>query len=357
MAPPIFTDDSAPKGNNASVKFDAKQHLAYQPPSDVLQMQDLGHDPTELSPLASTEPFSLLSRDAVLQHRRDIFSKDVLDNCMHHTRPGSVQIRGMVPRYASFVHEFWNSPEVLQIISKNAGVDLVPAMDYETSHTNVQLGPGGLDAVRNTPVEPPAATEEAIAEFEKEKPRTRVVTGQSKPIIEWHRDSHPFVCVVMLSDAQHMVGGETELLKADGSTLKVKAPQMGSAVILQGRYITHTAAPAANIPERITIVTSFRPRNPTLLDETTNANIRNKSHLTELYYQWTTYRLEVLAQRAQIAAKELREKYEQNVKASDPDGKQGLCRLETVDLKAIEAWMGGQMKYMRETLYEMRPLD
>lgn len=127
-------------------------------------------------------------------------------------------------------------------------------------------------------------------------------------------------------------------------------------MILQGRYITHTAAPAANMPERITIVTSFRPRNPTLLDEMTNANIRNKSHLSELYFQWTTYRLDVLAQRAQIAAKELREKYEKNVKQSDPEGKKGLCRVETVDVKAIEAWVENQTKYMKETLYEMRPL-
>lgn len=110
------------------------------------------------------------------------------------------------------------------------------------------------------------------------------------------------------------------------------------------------------MPERVTIVTSFRPRDPTLLDETTNSNVRNKSHLTELYFQWTTYRLDVLAQRAQIAAKSLREKYEKNVSESDPEGKKGLCRVETVDVKQIEAWVEDQMKYMKETLHEMRPL-
>lgn len=93
-----------------------------------------------------------------------------------------------------------------------------------------------------------------------------------------------------------------------------------------------------------------------MLDETTNANVRNKSQLSELYFQWTTYRLDVLAQRAQIAANELREKYEMNVKLSDPEGKRGLCRVETVDVQAIEAWVQDQMKYMKETLHEMRPL-
>jgi hypothetical protein len=99
-------------------------------------------------------------------------------------------------------------------------------MDYEISRTNVQLGSSGLDGVRATPVEPPIATPEAMERFEEEKANVRGVTDQLKPIIEWHKDSHSFVCVVMLSDAQHMRGGETELQRADGTTIKVKAPQM-----------------------------------------------------------------------------------------------------------------------------------
>lgn len=205
--------------------FNAAKHIAYSPPEKTLQMSDLGYPPTELSSVASTDPFPLLSHEAVLQHRKELLSDDVLDNCLHYTRPGSVQIRGHAPRYAKFIHQFWHSPELLKIISENAGVELVPVMDYEVSHCNIQLGPSGLEGVRATPVEPPEATPEAIAQFEKEKPRT-AVTDQTKPIIEWHRDSHPFVCVVMLSDARHMTGGETELKKADGTTIKVKAPQM-----------------------------------------------------------------------------------------------------------------------------------
>lgn len=208
--------------------FDPAKHVAYSPPEQTLRMEDLGHPPTDLSSTASTVPFPLLSHEAVLQHRRELFSPDVLDNCLHHTRPGSVQLRGMAPRYAPFIHQFWHSPEILKIVSENAGVDLVPVMDYEISHANVQMGPDGVDRVRATPVDPPVATEEAIEQFEKDKPKSaqRAVTDQKKPIIEWHKDSHPFVCVVMLSDARHMVGGETELQKADGTTVKVKAPQM-----------------------------------------------------------------------------------------------------------------------------------
>jgi hypothetical protein len=134
----------------------------------------------------------------------------------------------MAPRYAPFIHKFWHSPEVLKIISDIAGVELVPALDYEIAHTNVQLGPGGVEGVKTTPVQPPIATEDGIREFEEAKAKDAIVTDQAKPIIEWHRDSHPFVCVVMLSDARFMAGGETELMKGDGSTLKVKAPQMVS---------------------------------------------------------------------------------------------------------------------------------
>ncbi|KAM0198944.1 hypothetical protein ACHAPI_003388 [Fusarium lateritium] len=341
---------------NGPVKFDAAKHLAFSPPARTLTMKDLALEPTELSPIATTEPFPFMSHEAVLAHRRELFSKPVLDNCLFHTRPGSVQLRGMAPRYAPFIHEFWHSPEVLKIISEQAGVELVPAMDYEISHTNVQLGPGGVEAVRNTPIQPPEATPEAIARAQVDKSKTRAITDQSKPIIEWHKDSHPWVCVVMLSDARNMVGGETELMKGDGTTLKVRAPTMGCATLLQGRYITHTAAPCENMPERITIVTSFRPKNPLLIDETTNANVRNKSHLGELYYQWSTYRLEVMAQRAQIAADALKERYAKNVAESDPEGKPGCCKAETVNVEEVKKWGEDMIKYINETMHEMRPV-
>jgi hypothetical protein len=111
------------------------------------------------------------------------------------------------------------------------------------------------------------------------------------------------------------------------------------------------------MPERVTIVTSFRPEDPTMLDEMTNANIRNKSHLSELYYQWTTYRLDVLAARARIAADALRSQYDENVQSSDPDGQSGLCRVDTVDYAAMQKWANEQIEYIQQTLYEMRPLD
>ncbi|RMZ84865.1 hypothetical protein DV736_g6587, partial [Chaetothyriales sp. CBS 134916] len=311
----------------SSTTFDSRKHLNHVSPTNNLQMSDIELEPSPISSFAASQPFQLLSREAILEMRREIFSTPVLANCLHATRPGSVQIRGIAPRYAPFIHSFWHAPEVLRIMSEIAGVELIPAMDYEICHVNVQLGPGGIEAVRNTPIKPPTATEQAITEFEAAKPRKQEVTDQAKPIIEWHKDSHPL---------RRRKWGVPRCCK--------------DATLL-------TAAPAANMPERITVVTSFRPKDPTLLDETTNANIRNKSHLTELYYQWTTYRLEVIAQMALFAKKQLEGRYKKNVEETDPEGKPGLCRRETVNIEGMNEWGHEQIEYIRQTLHKMRPLE
>ena len=49
-----------------------------------------------------------------------------------------------------------------------------------------------------------------------------------KPIVDWHTDSYPFVCVTMLSDCTNMTGGETALRTGDGGVMKVRGPQMVS---------------------------------------------------------------------------------------------------------------------------------
>ncbi len=86
-------------------------------------------------------------------------------------------------------------------------------------------------------------------------------------------------------------------------------------------------------------------------------NVRNKSQLTELYYQWTTYRLEVMAQRAKIAAAALKQKYAKNVAESDPEGRAGFCRVETVNPEEMQKWFAEMIKYVQDTAHEMRPLE
>ncbi|OIW30900.1 hypothetical protein CONLIGDRAFT_558294, partial [Coniochaeta ligniaria NRRL 30616] len=275
---------------------DPTLHIAPQTGVSILKMTDLNPSFTSpISPHAAAQ-IPLATREAVIEMRRELFSKDVLDNCLHSTRPGAVQLRGHSPRFTKFIYDFWHHPQVLAAVSRAAGVDLVPAYDYEVASTNVQLGPGGIAGLYDTPAEPPAhvpetGTVETGKEEEAELPKN--------PIIGWHRDAHPFVCVLMLSDARHMRGGETAYRRADGSVSYIKAPQMGWGAILQGRYITHMGVPASGgTGERIVCVTSFRPRDPMLPDSSVLDQIRKHSHHTEIYYQYTLYRMEVLEARA-----------------------------------------------------------
>lgn len=111
----------------------------------------------------------------------------------------------------------------------------------------------------------------------------------------------------MLSDCESMIGGETALRTGTGEIVKVRGPQMGCAVILQGRYIEHQALRALGTTERITMVTSFRPRSPNLPDDTVLTTVRPVSNLSELYSQYSEYRLEILEERVRMQLRVLRE--------------------------------------------------
>ena len=81
----------------------------------------------------------------------------------------------------------------------------------------------------------------------------------------------------------------------------------GCAVILQGRYINHQALRALGAQERITSVTSFRPKSPLMADDTVLTTIRPVSDLNELYYDFGTYRLEILEERIRAQLKAVRD--------------------------------------------------
>lgn len=68
-------------------------------------------------------------------------------------------------------------------------------------------------------------------------------------------------------------------------------------MVLQGRYIEHQALKALGGRERISMVTCFRPKSPLVKDETVLVGVRGISDLSELYTQYTEYRLEILEER------------------------------------------------------------
>ncbi|EXJ61904.1 hypothetical protein A1O7_02335 [Cladophialophora yegresii CBS 114405] len=179
----------------------------------------------------------------------------------------------------------------------------------------------------------------------------------------------------MLPDARYMTGGESEMQRGDGTTAKVRSPQMvgpgpiflifqpewlihtrieRGAVVLQSRYVSHIAIPTGNKPERITIVTSLRPRDPLLLENSSLMNVRNKSQLPELYYQWSSYRLHLLSERSRLEAGRLDVAHRKENQASERGS--GNCKTDIVDLASLQKWMDEQMMYMRRTLFEMRPV-
>jgi hypothetical protein len=101
-------------------------------------------------------------------------------------------------RHGKFIFEAWKHPETLAIMSKIAGVDLVPVMDYEIGHINMSV-PGTIES--------------------------DMICKDEEAIVGWHRDSYPFVCVLMMSDTTGMVGGETALKTGSGEIMKVRGPQ------------------------------------------------------------------------------------------------------------------------------------
>lgn len=121
-------------------------------------------------------------------------------------------------RYAPFVYDTWKNPETLAIVSKIAGIDLVPEMDFEIGHINLSM-------------KSEEQKEADLASLE------RRLTEDDKPIVDWHTDSYPFVCVTMLSDCTDMVGGETALRTGDGDIMKVRGPQMESVSLTLGRKL------------------------------------------------------------------------------------------------------------------------
>lgn len=77
-------------------------------------------------------------------------------------------------------------------------------------------------------------------------------------------------------------------------------------MVLQGRYITHQALRALGTKERITSVTSFRPKSAHLADDSVLTTVRPISDLSELYYDFGEYRLEILEERIRSMLHELK---------------------------------------------------
>lgn len=282
---------TAVTGPRDVIQFDPKHHITFDQPPKSLTMKDIGYaDNVGISPIAVTMPFPLFSAEAIQAMRLEISKPEVTKNHIFSSNLAAAQLRGYAREHAPFTYAAWNHPETISIVSKLAGIDLVPVGDYEVAHINLSV----------------KSEEQAKAEQKAIQQRKRVHADEGidmgfiedeTPIVGWHRDSYPFVCVLMMSDCTDMVGGETALRTATGEVIRVRGPTEGCAVILQGRYITHQALRALGAKERITAVTSWRPASPFVKDDTVLRTVRPVSDLSELYYDFAGYRLDMLEAR------------------------------------------------------------
>lgn len=279
--------------------FNPKRHLNFQEPSKVLMMKDIGFtDDVGVSPVAVTHPFQLFSPEAIKIMRSEIAKPEVTKNHLYSSNIAHAQLRGYARQHAPFTYAAWTHPETIAIVSRLAGIDLIPWSDYEIAHINL--------STKKTEEEVQAELNVAHARKASTDSAVDVSSDDNKPIVGWHNDSYPFVCVLMLSDCTGMVGGETALRTADGDILRVRGPTKGCAVILQGRYITHQAMSALGAKERITAVTSLRPRSPFVKDDSVLRTVRPVSDVKELYADFAEYRLDIMEQRLHRAREQIR---------------------------------------------------
>lgn len=77
------------------VHFNAKEHIQYEPPPEIIKMTDIGYpEDTGVSPVAVSQPFRLFTKEAVQRMRSEIFSAQVMENCKFSSNIAACQLRG-----------------------------------------------------------------------------------------------------------------------------------------------------------------------------------------------------------------------------------------------------------------------
>lgn len=283
--------------NPSSIQFDPAKHIQftddYLLSTKKLTLQELGIDnphQTPISPVGVSEPFPLFTEEAITIMRWEMFQKECFSKCARvadHSNTGDLDmyLRGFAKEHAPFTFQAWNHPRTMEIISKMAEVELEHMFDYEVASSNISIRQPDSKILEQS-------------EDEYDDP------NDMPAILSWHFDSPQFVCVLMLSPTDNMIGGETSLITGDGKVAKVENPKRGWANVLQGRILKHVAPkPRGDYDERITQVCSYRPKDP-MLDRCVSTTIKPSqlagTRYNEFYKDWMNYRLDVLTERIQI---------------------------------------------------------
>lgn len=269
-----------------------------------MKLQNFGIDPVELgvaSDHAVTKPFRLLSPDAVSIINDEL--KRIGPSCTFQAPPFAPCVMRGVTHYSRFIDQLWSSPELSALLSAVSGVALKPhPMKLERAHVNIQKAHSSTVPAAGAPV----ANQSAL---EVEAPQ---------PVFDWHLDSQPFVCIVMLSDPpDDAIGGQTMVRTPNNQEeFGLTFPQAGYAYFMQGSVLPHCAMPAVNY-NRVTMITSFVFADPLLSEKTDMGLAAHYTPTDQLRAEYASYRLEAAANKANALKARLRVNVRKNTFNTD----------------------------------------
>lgn len=302
---------------NPHVEFDAKKHINFDKPGTKHRFEDLGIGKTHVKPIneiAAVEPFKLFTQEAVDIIKWEIFSNHKLlkkygrlnnSNNSNNSSSLDFHISGFIDE-TTFTKQAFGSEELTDIINEVMEDVLYMPHQFSMSHVNVSLAHNGDDAKENEPVDYDKLKQD------QDRDVANITSG-----VNWHYDSPPLVCVMMLSAPENMVGGETGVrLGDDKSIMRIPNAKEGYGTMLQGRVIKHIATKPMNNCERISYVISFIPKDPTRYDSTCATSERpgvSSAFTNDRFYPvYVDYRLNRIEQRLKLFRTQLVENYNQN---------------------------------------------
>lgn len=107
---------------------------------------------------------------------------------------------------------------------------------------------------------------------------------------------------------------------------------------MQGRYINRQALKALGGHERITMITSFRPKCPLAKDESVLTGVRGISGLNDLYSDFTIYRLGIL---------------EEHIRDRLTKEKQQVLEAKSFETQDLKECLAEQKRYLEATIAEL----
>ncbi|VEU24007.1 DEKNAAC105295 [Brettanomyces naardenensis] len=318
--------------------FDPKKHLTFKPSMvhtiKRASMKELGAEcDDQISDIGVSEPFPLFTEEACDIMRAEILREEVFRDwariSMNSTTGLDAVIRGYAKETCPFTYSAWTHPETVFAVSSMAGVELEVIMDYEVAHVNVAIKSAN------------EAENERVTIRRKEAMKDSY-DDDIPAVVGWHNDSYPFVCVLMLSDTEGMIGGETLIKTGSGEIIAAKGPAKGKATVLQGRKLLHLASIPLGYTERITAVTSYRAKDSMKPDtsvlSTVKPEVNYGSMYNKFYPEWISYRMKVISDREKF----IKEKINGEMKLGKEFDKEEAIRM----IKGLEEYVKGTWEEM-----------